>query len=61
MFKFLNSKHKGLYFKLALRYFMTPDHVRRLAHGQEYKTTKEKKVHDVLKEHGLIHRYHHED
>ncbi len=47
--------------KLALRYFMSPDHVRRLAHGQEYKTKKEKKVHDILKERGLIKRYQQEE
>lgn len=46
--------------KLALKYFMSPDHVRRLAHGKEYKTTKEKKVHDILKERGLIKSYHEE-
>lgn len=62
MFKFLKSKkHRGLYLKLALRYFMSPDHVRRIAHGQEYKTDKEKKVHGILMERGLIKRYHHED
>ena len=47
--------------KLALKYFMSPDHVRRLAHGQEYKTNKEKKVHAVLIDRGLIHRHHYED
>lgn len=62
MFKFLKSKkHKGLYLKLGLKYFMSPDHVRSLAHGQEYKNEKEKKVHDILMEHGLIHRHHHHD
>ncbi len=62
MFKFLKSKrHRGLYMKLALKYFMSPDHVRRLAHGQEYKTKKEKKVHDILMERGLIRRHHHDD
>lgn len=62
MFKFLKSKkHRGLYFRLALRYFMSPDHVRRLAHGQEYTNDKEKKVHNILKEKGLVHRHRHED
>jgi len=58
MFKFIKShKHRGLYIKLALKYFMTPDHIRRIAHGQEYETKKEKKVHDILMERGLIRRH----
>lgn len=61
MFKFLKSKHRSLYFRLALRYGMTPDHVRKLAHGKEYASEKEKKVHDALKERGLIHCYSHQE
>ena len=60
MFKFLKSKHRGLYIKLALRYGMTPDHVRRLAHGKEYENEKEKKVHNALKERGLVYRHRHQ-
>lgn len=61
MFKFLKSKHKGLYVKLAFKYGMTPDHVRKLAHGKEYVNDKEKKVHDALKDVGLVHRSHHHE
>lgn len=62
MFKFLKSKrHRGLYLKLAFRYFMSPDHVRRLAHGQEYSTKKEKMVHDILLRQGVVHRHRHHD
>lgn len=60
MFKFLKSKkHRFLYLKLAFKHGISPDHVRRLAHGKEYDSDKEKKVHDILISRGLIQRHIH--
>lgn len=61
MFKFLKSKHRSLYLKIGLKNGMTPDHVRKLAHGKEYISNKEKMVHDILKDRGLIRRNKHYD
>lgn len=40
---------------------MSPDHVRELAHGKEYENDKEKKVHNILLERGIIRRHRHEE
>ncbi|GEM_PF-5088334 len=59
MVKFLKSKkHRSLYLELALKYFVSPDHVRQLAHGKEYISAKEKEIHDILMSRGVLLRHH---
>lgn len=57
MFKFLSSRHSKLYWKLALKYNVWPEHVYKLAHGKRSRRSKDVKIlHELLSE-GIIHRH----
>lgn len=59
MFEYIYAKHRSTYVHLALKYWMTPNHVWKLAHGKLPKNHKEKQVlHDLL-DLGIVHRHHH--
>lgn len=54
---FWNSSHKFRYTLLALRYFVTPFHVYRLAHAKvRCKSRKDKKILHQLHRMGIVHR-----
>lgn len=57
MFKFLRSRHRKLYMKLAMKYSVWPERVYKLAHGKHSRKSKDTKIlHELLSE-GIIHRH----
>lgn len=55
--KFLVSRHRSTYIKLAFKHFTTPWHVHSIAHGKKIKGGKDKKiVHDLLRL-KIVHRH----
>lgn len=61
MFKFLRTKHRSQYISLGWKYKMWPDKVRKLAHGKNAHSPKEKKVVHALLDLGIIHRHQYYD
>lgn len=55
---FWSSSHKMLYLYLALRHWMWPGRVYRLAHGKNPRTGKDKIVVRKLLEKGVVYRRH---
>lgn len=53
---FWSSSHKFLYLFLALRYWMTPARVYKLAHGKNPRTPKDKEVVRRLLDKGVVYR-----
>lgn len=57
MFKFLKSRHRKLYWQLALKYHVWPDRVYSLAHGKHSRKSKDTKILHELLAQGVIHRH----
>lgn len=53
---FWSSSHKMLYLFLALRYWMKPSRVYKLAHGKNPRTGKDKEVVRRLLDKGVVYR-----
>lgn len=58
MLKVLFARHRSVYFKLALKYWVWPSTVYKLAHGGNAKTSKDGEIlHDLL-DRKIVHRHH---
>lgn len=58
MLKVLFARHRATYFKLALKYWVTPGHVYKLAHGGRAHGGKDSKICHELLDLRIVHRHH---
>lgn len=59
MFDYLYARHSKEYFKLGMKYWTTPKHVWKLAHGKHAKNGKDRAIQHELLDLGIIHRHSH--
>ncbi len=60
--KFLHSHHKLLYIKLAIRFWVSPNHVYNLAHGKcDVDNHKDHKIVKYFRKHHCFKHTHHRD
>lgn len=59
MIKFLFAKHRSAYINIAMKYYVWPEHVYKLAHGASKKGGKDDDICKALLDKRIIHRHHH--
>ncbi|MBR0037085.1 MAG: hypothetical protein IJP70_05535 [Bacteroidales bacterium] len=59
MLKFLFSRHRSAYIRLAFKFNTTPEHVYKIAHGQSVHGQKDSDIMHELLDLRIVHRHRH--